>query len=680
MVKKFTHEYICIGPTYQSADGEYRYRFVPFKQIELLWDSLPDVVNPAEAQILKWLKTKALNLQSESFFPKTFKGNQSNLGKQLDNERMVTKLYVIAWLLEYNRFHDQSMENHLVPGYKEAFYDPEEEAFYEKKIFPIMGSSTGNAVFRYMHVLPSETQRTFTTMCGQKFIPLRIQDVEDAENLKFAPWREMYASARVGDLVINGISPSFPIFVDWMFLGTNSNELYDNKISQIKLNHSLVASEIIQQIEDARKHTYELGEKGDEVYLSYKMEGLSEAIDIPISYAEKEIVMSPITLCSLTEHVGRTFADMPNMMEKPWYAKHMGDIFGNYNVFSKYLFEYIYALYCMNSRFHTIHSDLHLNNITMYTHRHYYNDVLDKKETTSLVLNAHIVYDLGDKNDDSINNTYIWPHYGKFACIIDFSRAFIGTVQLEKDYPEHKVSEFVSSQRRRILRVISHEVPEFYKTHKDDIEALLLQNFDVAFKLLTALDTHKLASGMMSLMLSKGLAQNDKIMKLLRKVQGEALTYLTVEMQRAINRQIKSVDDFEWPNLKILQDCFKHGLLSNFDQRAGRRDDVDAEISIIDVFQRRNDMNYNIREYEKFPPGVKLDYVQKNNIPTNEWGLKNYAAVSKRNAKNPPDEAVKAITKEVKDSRDDRRGTTKIHAEKKASGIRLPESDDESSL
>ena len=70
---------------------------------------------------------------------------------------------------------------------------------------------------------------------------------EDPDNIKYPPWREVYASALVGDLVINGICPGFPIYVDWFYIPTNSPEIWDKAedalrsvLEESKLQYKLI--------------------------------------------------------------------------------------------------------------------------------------------------------------------------------------------------------------------------------------------------------------------------------------------------------------------------------------------------------------------------------------------------------------------------------------------------------
>lgn len=678
-INPIEHQYICLGPTFQSADGEYRRRFISFRQFKYIMNQFKMLVEPVVDQIIKWMNKKTMSIQMEAFFPKYLKDPkiQRAFMEKLDTDRLLIEIYAAVWLLEYKRLEDDTQENHLVAGYKEAMFANDDQKFYHEHIKQIPESQNGlfNALME--QIMPYPGKSFNPADCGQKFIPLRVKDVEDAENIKYPPWREIYIAGLVGDLVINGVSPGFPIFGDWFFISTNSPDIWDNKVSHLKLDHSMVASEIVHKLEEARKSTYQYGDKGDPIFITYQMEGMSEAIEVPIEYAEKEIILAPVTLVSLVEHVGRTFADMPNMITHNFYLKETGDLFSDEKIFAKYLFEYIYDLYSMNFHLQLIHSDLHLNNITLNLVRHFYKNVMDPKDTIPLIKNMHVVYNVSNSKEEQTigTETYIFPHYGRYATIIDFSRGILGREQLMRDYPEHTTDQIISSQRKRLLKTIAREIPDFYEAHKNDFEALLLQNFDLAFKLLTCLDSFKLTKGMLGLIAhnENKVRVHPNTIKLLEKVNHMALNVLTIDMQKAFTRNIK---EYDYPNLRIIKECFVDYTLDKFDQKAARRDDPELHIGIIDVWQVHNPLKYNTRSYEHFPPNIKFDYVEKHNIPVDKSGLKNFEKFKKYMETNP-DERVQELAQELRDSKPERRGTPEPpKSSDKKSTKKLPKIDD----
>jgi len=663
-IKKLVdHEYVCTSPTFKSADGEYRPRFIRFSQLEEMDKTFSKELVEVEDFIIKEAAAGEFLLQVTVFFPDYIRNHISydRIKKSyidlLDCKRMPILLYKSAWIVELDKIYNGLVENHLADGYHDSMF-----SYKDKKFFNSWREKHGDDRIDYeiaarvdkFEKYPNRPSSDIQTMCGQKFLLLRIKEIEEPGNIKHSSWRELYIMDIVGDLVINGITPGVPILSSWFFIQENDAEMYDNKASQVKLSHSHIAKEIVKKLERSRRGTYTLNPKDKkELYISYKMEGLSENIEMPMDYAEKEIIMSNTTLVYLVEHLGRTFADQPVLDKIPWYARETGPIFDDYFTFSKYLFEYIYGLYVLNCKQYIIHGDLHLNNITLHRTTGYYKDYL--KGEGNPTPEAHIIFDISPENKhfENEDDLYIMRHYGRNSCIIDFSRGFIGRPQLEKDFPEHKVSEFIAHERRRMLRTWRKEMPDFANANKDKIEAALLRNFDLVFKIFTASDTFKLSLGMKVYLLSRGVRVGQEILDLLDKVNEASHKILTLNMQKVFDQTITDVSEIEWPNYSIIKECFDHLKLKNFKPEM---DKGSAKIQIVDIFSSANTLNYNTRNYDDFPPQSKFDYIIEHKITQEIYGMNNYKDYQKYISREPLEAKVEKISKAMRESKKERRG------------------------
>ena len=76
--------------------------------------------------------------------------------------------------------------------------------------------------------------------------------------------------------------------------------------------------------------------------------------------------------------------------------KNIGNLFEDFGMFQKYMFEIIYSLYCLNLR-GIIHGDLHLNNVTL------------NKKNLNVKDNNYVIYNLNSRKNehliDYINKT-----------------------------------------------------------------------------------------------------------------------------------------------------------------------------------------------------------------------------------------------------------------------------------
>lgn len=645
------HDYVCISPTFKSADGEYRRRFIRYDQFKFNINKYSKELEPIEKNILDQLKGGKITISTEIFVPDNDNKIIKNMKLDVDKNRLPIEFLVVMWVSENLRLKQKTYENHLAEGFHKAMFIKNDLVVLENLIKQYgihkleQIAESFDAFFRHTDSIVSNVY------CGQKYIPLRVKEIEDPINIKYQPWREMYATSLVSDLVVNGISPSVPLLAHWFIIQANDKSMYDNTISQVKLDHSLIASEIVQEMEQSRSKTYNYV-NNNEKYISYRMEGLSDTIELPMSFAEKEIIMSNNTLCFIMQHVGRTFVDIHTLTRNvPWFAAETGPVYEDVNVFSKYLFEYIYTLYSLNSKLGLMHGDLHLNNCTIYTYSFLVDRLKDNLPFT--ITNPHVIYDLSlSDQTDNLKDVYIFKHYGRTGCLIDFSRAFINKKRLEKDYKEKEVTNYMISQRKRLLKVFKKELPEFAEHHSDNIEIAMIENFDLFFKLFTALDSYKLTKGMLQLFRSEGIAVHEGITKLLNKVNGIAFQYLTTQMKKLFERNLKSEDEFEYPNRVIINECFQHCLVENYKPN-------DKDITLTDVFCYRNDVKYNMRNYDQFNPMIKYDYVIDNKIPIglDKFGYQYLKDMIKYYKRKSEKERVKEIGDEVLMQKKERRKT-----------------------
>lgn len=693
----FKHEFVTVCPTFKSADGEYRHRFISCAQLLGTYDLFKEAYNNVEEHITNQLYEDNILLEANFIIP-DFSNNVNiidkkdkitkALKKDLDKNRFAILFYISAWIIDFNRFINKRLENHIADGYKEAMFSTNDESFYNKWI-KVYGDKINEMVAKLIRFKKDLKQSVSALEIGQKFVPITISDTEQIGNIKHTPWKEMYINSLLGDLVINGITPSLPIFNDWFLIMGNDFTFWDNRISHLKLDHSEIATDIVKKLEIARKGTYMIDPiKKKEMYLSFNMEGLSEAIDIPMEYAEQQIILSNIILCSLNEHVGKTLADLPSLlMDDNYYKLFYGPLFQNYYLFSKLIFEYIYCLFSLNSFLGIIHGDLHLNNVTLFLKRMF---ISSKDNKTPLMINPHIIYevftkpndfdqksnDFDQKSDKQTEATeqgksdiFIFPHFGSTACIIDFSRAFLSYNFLIKHFNESTTEEVIFYQRTRIARTLEREIPDFYQSNKDKIQIALLEDFNSCYKVFMAIDSYKLSKGVISLINFDVLGQKDRVKKyvdynlvtksilpLLEKINSISYDYLTSNFISIFNK--KNIDHVENINLIIIKECFKSNHIKNFEPPL--HNGV-KKITLADYFTNANNIKYNTRNYDDFPETVKFDYIIEHKIPVEQMGIENYENYKKYNEYEPVTIKLNNIKETIIKNKPERRGLNELY-------------------
>jgi hypothetical protein len=630
--KKFDHEYVVISGTFKSADGEFRRRFIPYQQIGHFIKKNDEIYK----LFVEHIKTYGsdITFQSNTFFPDDKKY------KHLDFDPIV--LYFCTWVFVIDTVIKSTVPNHMADGFISAMIGSKDSKFYGSIPKEFISKMSVDDIADLQSA--ENLKKRIEIECGQKIIPLHVREIEQVGDIRHKTWRELYIGSLLSDLTINGISPSIPLLSNWFLIRANSKELYDNAISHTKLDHSAIASEIIKQLEQSRRGTYTIDDS-HEIFLSVTMETLSESIEYPMKYAEKEVVMSDYSLVVLTEYAGKTFADYTTILyNKPVFQKSTGNMFGDHLVFSKYLFEYLYGFLSMNL-LGVVHGDAHLNNITLHSLRLYYTENSDKP----YIDNTFIVYNIGANN--SIEGLYLFPHYGKYATIIDFSRGFLSEEHLMANFPEHKAAEYVSLQRRRMLKTWSAEVPEFVKNNLNQIESASFRNFDLVFKMFSAIDAYRVSTSMIALFASEGVRIPLESSVMLDKISDMAQKFLTIGMTDIFENRITKTDEIEHPNLMILQECFGHAHLSTYKPRKI------GEINIVDYFSISNTIKYSATDPKRLPPNIKYDEIVKAGFPIVKYLVYNrHVAIDKYLKKTDPEKQVELVADGVKAKQAERRG------------------------
>jgi hypothetical protein len=443
--------------------------------------------------------------------------------------------------------------------------------------------------------------------CGQKIFPISAIEVIKTEDINYNVWRELYITDICSNLVLNLISPSFPAAIGWFYIRNSNAILYDNAAMVQRYANSKIADKIISELLSIDKHNYVKNIK-DFGPIDGRFGHLSELIHEDMVYADSELRMSNVSLCMLMEYVGRTLQDIPkiilakDMMQD--YSYELDKPFSTLRIFEKILFEYIYALFCINSKSNLIHGDLHMNNVTIYQ--------LHRKliEKVNVEDKRHVVYLIRDK-------CYIFPHIGLFAAIIDFSRGIIGDYgRIEHEFSPLYAEKYFSDQYMRVIDIISYHLPELFLAQSSIIKNITRSNFPLIFKILTLVDTITLSKNMQTLFTSEEymtIGIGEGIMPMIISVETLATTMLISYMKGAISGKYTNATDIEWPNYTIISTIFASHLYSG----SRLREEI-ANMDIVDIFNENNPIAYDVSDYDQWGPILSTEqeeeYRRKNKL------------------------------------------------------------------
>lgn len=593
------HEYVCTGPTFNSQDGEYRSKIISWDQFNSIFIKYKQECEEVEALIVGRINTEQIAFQTNFYYPENFNYNERKFEDSINVLRLPIKLFILCWLYDFYQIYTNSIENHVNSAYKTIIYNPEEITTMEKiiaRIGSINYTSMMNHIAHSFEDINKPNKIFLIIRVGQKIFPLTVSETVKCNDINYNVWREIYISTLTSNLVINLISPSFPVINNWFYIQTAHEGLFDNAPMRIKYSYSDIATKISTQMRELDKLNYveKNREKGP---INNKFMRMSRLMQKSIAYADGDIRLTELAICLTNEFVGRTLRDIPSLIASGIYESGFDLVFADLNLFTRHIFEFIYSFYCMNIKIGIFHGDLHLNNVTIY--QLYY--MTTTKGEYCGPKNAQVVYLVGEV-------AYMFPHYGLFSTIIDFSRAIIGNYKLiEHDFSARFAELYFKDQRLRVLNILHHYFPKLMEKFRNKIESLLISNFPLMFKILSGIDTYVIVSNINAMLDIDVAFTQGKIKiasgasKFLTSLANHAEYLIISHIQAAIEGRITSEDDIEWPNLQIITKFFSNWILTP--EKMKNRD-----FTIIDIFNSNSDVTYDISSYESWGPLLRFDH------------------------------------------------------------------------
>lgn len=610
----YKYKYFTSGGSFLSKDGEYRVGLIKITNLAMLAKTpiLSNIFNDITEYLSKKLIDRKMLLYKEFFYPTE---EQKTIETELEyySYTIQKELFSIAWFNDMFNEHLSIVENHINEKYKSIMFKYKKE---DTVYFNILMKKYGHDYmhkFRYIsnHIFLSNivnSGKETATKVGQKIIPLSISDAQNPFDLKYKPWREYLVSTFLSNFVVNNISPGFFITNSWFYIKNSRKGLFDNDIQYERMARSELAIQITELLSRAQIFTHEnisqthrltkqISKKTLNSWISNKFKNLSNKIQDPIDYAKEEIIMSNVALCFITEYVGRTFMDALVLTKSSTYYN---DLIGNpftpkgFPLFSKYIFDLCYNLYCMNYRAGIMHGDLHLNNATLnpLTYRKIRNIKEINKPT--------VLYVLGDEESQQ----YIFPTNGYNTCIIDFSRCIILPEKIDQlndnSLPKShnimkNIKQFHEDQVQQLWKLYLFHTSDNV-TNKDELCIIFKNHFEAVFKILSITDLYRFTRNLSLIFDIKDknfVIPHNKCVDLINKINSISQKFLTVEMNKLIadRNYEKNILEGDWPIYTVIKECFSDFLITTTPIN-----------NIIDVYNIDNELKYSLDKYDNFPP------------------------------------------------------------------------------
>jgi hypothetical protein len=619
---------ICPTGSTISKDGEYRSIILYWKYVKFYLAKHPKL-GALFRDIITYLTDKfqdrRLLIYAHYYFPTDKMRQRYSFELELIIANRKIEYFAVSWFLFYYANAVQIIPDHLNQLYQKIMfkYKHEDAAFFDSLIKKHTIDIVRTMLHLFSSTARSTTDRGNCEFCkikmGQKLIPISLREIQYPFDITYKPWKEYFINLRLTDLVVNNITPGFPITTNWLFIKNTDQHVFDNPMQYTRMEKSAHAmritdilaqarflagqhikpSQILLQDEDSSME-FRMGKRDKRMvtsWLSKEFQMLHDGIDDDIKNAQLNIIMSNVAFCIFSEFVGRTLYESIFITKKsPYYRSLVSNMFSEagYTNFERYMFEIAYNLYCAVSKFGIIHGDLHLHNITI-------NDIFYKMWTNVSIKDPKVLYCL----DPGVEFVFDTNFY--YMTVIDFSRSILDPTRVNIFRHEHlhKTFDLVDDAKLFEKQQIDSLIEYLYSCKPEYKEkGVLLYNglithFSIFFKILSVLDLY-----MIMLRLSDFLQMRNEhhftlyegSINLVKQIFAECDLFLTNALEEVLLGDSSIEDKYlnaEWPTLTIIKKIFKHRMLGVTE--------IDAE-QIIDVYNYNNDITYTLNYKERFPP------------------------------------------------------------------------------
>ena len=590
-------EYLCLSPTFTSSDGEYRHSFLWFKQFQEGYEALAEKLGPIESLVLEEIQKCEIAIE-QMFYP-----NDPVLNYVESRQRVGLKALVATLAVNAVRAREKTLQAHASAGYVRVM-----EVLYArcKNVFKSWSDADRAEMSVFETGMPDQPHRT---QCGQKLIPLTIHEALWVGNINFGPWREMWVNEKVTELVVNSVAPMFSIFNNWAFLNGTNPTLFENR----KILHRFGRSRLTENVAELVREARVVIRQSRAAETDPGMGQLDAILFQAAKYAQDSLLLTDLAVCATGEHVGNTIGSVPEIVSRSRTVSPAFDrMFKNPAMQARYLFDLCYGAHVLHTRVGAIHSDLHLNNMTLYELSNQFQGTAAADGITYAprYANPLIAYVAGPRGEA---DTYVFPHDGWFACLIDFSRAILGPgtrTAIVAESGESFATTFYRSQFSRILRVLEHYVPDLYQTHQEKIKGALFGDFDTFFRVLTAIDFMAIGRNYGALLKKAPLEVNPVGIETAREIERRAAAHLADSLARLVEGP-KDGDRIPHAGDIVIPSVFGGYRYPAWESRSAPAGIRLSRATLVDVYNSKAPLDYSGSDPARFPPWANLDVLTR---------------------------------------------------------------------
>lgn len=604
-------EYVCAAPTYESRDGEFRNRLHRYEKFCSGYELAEPSASPIEACVLAAVGAGALEINVAVYPPAPAHVDYC------DSARLGLRLLASALLLDVRDAAELNMSSpHVSKSYKRLLLFMYERGrdLFGREAMERARAGVGVLIAGYR----ARTAVAFTTPdCGLKITTLTAREALQAADINFAPWREIWAGRRAADLVVNRVGPMFPIYGGWTILAGVDRALFENSAMHERFDRSVGAAASIRSLRAARAAV------AAQAATDYRSGQLDAHIYDAMLYAQDYIRLTDAALVSTSEYVGQTLRALPASLRS-----HRAEVrnprfepLATAAAQAKYLFDLCYGAHALHTRAGVIHTDLHLNNMTFCS--------AAMREPAQLVGSPAaakdftvVAYIAGPRGEA---DTYVFPHVGPVASIIDFSRVLVGPgaqADIAAAFGAPFAAGFFRGQVSRALRALHHYAPDFTKKNQEAIKGFLLARPDAMFRIMSAVDFLAIGRNVGALFREIAADNRDRpelgAVKLAPEGAALAAAIERIALEHLVLNLTELIGgggggggpDVDFAGARVLPGAFgayRYAAWAAGGADAAPRPGALRDAALVDAYNLAAPLEYSSSDYARFPPWARFD-------------------------------------------------------------------------
>lgn len=551
-LKRLNHSINCIYLYYKIENNKiiYDYTTLSSNINSLLSEFYKNLIKinlnkQKENDLLKletFIKNKLEKSSIEVNFYEYNKTNSIDVIKDiLSNDYHIT-LISYLWLFNIDEYINNNINYH-------ENYD----------LFYILFTSTDEIMQRDISIHANDLSNNYSDdndsyiLC-QKITPIKGHKFMYYDQLLTKTGKQLIIMNKCNKLIEHNVCNNLSKLVTYILIYNTDENLFNN----VSLKNKLIESRKYQDIEDTLQN---VRDKVNEINIADSKAKMRETmilrnVNNVLNYINKTIIYSPYSISYVSSYCGPTLFDTIKNNETYTIRKELlGDIFHDMKEFDKFMFQIIYTLYVLNLN-GIIHSDLHLNNITVYS----------KKIKT-------VYYDISKNSNTS--NSYKFENLNSLPCIIDFDRAYVLIDEFPINYEKHR-ELYISYEKRRFDKQIEELLSNtkmrdryhFKKYYKREYFTQFFINY-------SAYDINSLISNILSLV-DKEKIDIDKAIE--AKLQ-DMFSYSFKYIEDILFDRIDENKEIDYPNNSMLREFFGHYKYNNILPKINSKDEKIFRVS-----------------------------------------------------------------------------------------------------